>query len=195
MNARSSLFAVVTALIAAPSISLAQRAPYARPDELAPEGLSHQLDLSMRLGYARVLDPQRVAGMTNQGAFSLRTRALIGRRVAWCGGLDGELGGAESGLVYGVALHALGLAGRFNGAHFKLLGVLLEQLIGHVSYGSLCAQRVLAALHTKRDHDLALPKRQRIGKRALDPFHQKADVALQQANLWRHLQGDRAGKL
>lgn len=116
MNARTrgSLFAVTFALTAAPSIARAQRAPYARPDELAPEGLSHQLDLSMRLGYARVLDPQRVGGMTNQGTFSLRTRALVGRRVAWCGGLDGELGGAETGLVYGVALHALGLAGRWG---------------------------------------------------------------------------------
>ncbi len=116
MNARArrARLALTAALTAAPSVSLAQRASYARPDELAPEGISHQLDLSMRLGYARALDPQRVAGLTNIGALSLRARQLVGRRVAYCAGLDGEVGGAESGVIYGATLNALGLAGRWG---------------------------------------------------------------------------------
>jgi hypothetical protein len=106
--------AMALALSLAPAAALAQRAPYARPDELRAEGLAHQLDLSMRLGYAHVLDPARVGGLTHEGTFSLRTRALVGRRVAWCGGLDGAIGGADTGLVYNATLYALGLAARWD---------------------------------------------------------------------------------
>ena len=114
---------VALALAAAPSVAHAQRAAYVRPDELPREGVSHQLDLSTRLGYARVLDPARVGGMTNQGAFSLRLRALVGRTVAWTGGLDAEVGGAETGVIYGATLHALGLAARWGrGSYVSLSG-------------------------------------------------------------------------
>lgn len=110
-------------LVVTPTLALAQRTTYARPDELRPEGVSHQLDLSTRLGYARVLDPSRVGGMTNLGALSLRLRALVGRSVAWTGGLDAEVGGAETGALYGATLHALGVAARWGrGSYVALQG-------------------------------------------------------------------------
>mgnify|MGYP000846907377 FL=1 len=53
----------------------------------------------------------------------------------------------------------------------------------------------LAALQAQRNHNLALPKRQGVGKRALDTLHQQAVVALQQADLRSHLQGYGSGQL
>lgn len=99
--------ALALAAFAAPSIAAAQRAEYARPDELRGE-LPHHLDVSLRLGYTRVVESGRAGSFANAGAFSLRTRALVGRTVAWCGGLDGEVGGADAGFAYGVTAYLLG---------------------------------------------------------------------------------------
>lgn len=105
---------LAAAVCAAPATAWAQRAEYARPDELRPEGLSHLLDLTLGLGYARAVDAPATQSLANLGVFSLRARALLGRRVAYCAGLDGEVGGADTGAVYGLTLHALGIGGRWG---------------------------------------------------------------------------------
>ncbi len=109
--------ALAAAVAATPSVAHAQRAEYARPDELRSE-VPYLLDVSLRLGYTRVLEVGHAAPLAHTGTFSLRTRALVGRTVAWCGGLDGEVGGADAGFVYGLTGYLLGGAlrwGRSNG--------------------------------------------------------------------------------
>jgi len=98
----------------APSLALAQRAEYATPAELRGEGLSHLLDASLRLGYTRAVETGRAPGLANTGAFSFRTRALLGERVAYCAGLDGELGGSDGGFVYGLTGYLLGVGARWG---------------------------------------------------------------------------------
>lgn len=108
---------LAAAVAATPSVADAQRAEYARPDELRSE-LPNLLDVSLGLGYTRVIETGRAAPLANLGTFSLRTRALVGRTVAWCAGLDGEVGGADAGFAYGLTGYLVGGGvrwGRSNG--------------------------------------------------------------------------------
>lgn len=97
------------------------RAPYATVTDLRPEGLSHLFNASLYLGYARVFDsstPQKISNLSNLGTFSFRNRALLGRSVAYCVGLDGTLGGADNspdgGFVYGLTGYLLGVGARWG---------------------------------------------------------------------------------
>ncbi|MDB4929545.1 MAG: alpha/beta hydrolase fold protein [Myxococcaceae bacterium] len=124
--------AALTALYARPAA--AQRAAYARPDELAPEGPAHVLDFSLQARYARVLDPDRAAGLANLGGFALRTRVLLGRTVGYVGGLDGEVGGSDTGAVYGLTAHVLGAGLRWGAAGVVALhaGAGFDGVVGSV---------------------------------------------------------------
>ncbi len=108
------LAAAAAAALLWPAAALAQRAAYEQPPDLAPEGISHLLDVSVQGRYARVFDPARVGGFGNSGAFALRYRLVLGRTVGYAGGLDGEIGGSENGAVYGVTAHLLGVGARWG---------------------------------------------------------------------------------
>lgn len=122
------------AVALAPSAALAQTAAYAQPSELAPEGVSHHLDVSLQGRYARVLDPERVNGFTHSGSFALRSRVVIGRAVGYAAGLDGEIGGGENGAVYGLTAYVLGLGARWGLGNVVALhgGVGLDGAVGSV---------------------------------------------------------------
>lgn len=106
---------VLAALSALPSVAWAQqRAEYARPEDLRPEGVSNLLDVSMRVRYARVFSPARVRDLANIGAFSVRNRLLLGRTVSYCAGLDGDIGGSSTGVVYSLTAYALGVGARWG---------------------------------------------------------------------------------
>lgn len=114
---RPSPALALAALVALhPRPAAAQRAAYARPDELRPEALPHVLDFSLQARYARVLDPDRAAGLANLGGFALRARALLGRSVGYAVGLDGEVGGSDTGAVYELTAHLLGVGLRWGAA-------------------------------------------------------------------------------
>ena len=67
---------------------------------------------------------------------------------------------------------ALGFLCRLDGAHFERLGVLLQQLVGHVRDRALRLHRLLRVVQPKRQHHLVLPQRQRVGNGGLNAFHQ-----------------------
>ena len=92
----------------------AQRAAYVRAADLDAEGPAHVLDLAAAGQYART--DADLAGVRDVGMFALRSRLLVGRRVAYCAGLDGELGGSGEGLVYGATAYLAGVGARFGDA-------------------------------------------------------------------------------
>ena len=124
----------VVAGFLAPSAALAQRATYAQPSELEPEGMSHHLDVSLQGRYARVLDPANVHGFTNSGSFALHSRLVLGRSVGYAAGLDGEIGGCENGAVYGLTAHLLGVGARWGLGNVVALhgGVGFDGVVGSV---------------------------------------------------------------
>ncbi len=106
------------AALAAPLTASAQRAAYATVDELPTEGLPHLADVSLGLRYQRTLSPD-AAPLTNAVTFGVRTRALLGRSVGYCVGLDGDVGGSDAGFTWGVTGWLLGAGARWgagNGA-------------------------------------------------------------------------------
>lgn len=124
MSRRTHALALAAAIgLLAPSAARAQRAAYARPDELPAEGFPMVLDVSAQGRFARVLDPGRVAGFSDAGSFALRSRMLIGRRVGYVVGFDGEIGGSDNGPVYGATLHFAGIGARWGLANVVALDV------------------------------------------------------------------------
>ena len=130
----SALAIVAVAGVLIPSAALAQRAAYGHPADLAPEGVSHHLDVSLQGRYARVLDPNRVNGFTNSGSFALRSRLVLGRSIGYAAGLDGEIGGSENGAVYGLTAHVLGVGARWGLGNVVALhgGVGFDGVVGSV---------------------------------------------------------------
>jgi len=92
----------------------AQRAGYASPDELPPDGVSHLMDVATLGAYARVADPDDAGGLRDVGTFALRSRIYLGRAPNYCAGLDGEIGASNSGLAYGVTGYLVGLGARWD---------------------------------------------------------------------------------
>jgi hypothetical protein len=116
---RSAFF--VTALLVAGALSAnanadeAPRAAYAGPDELADEGVPHLAELGVFARYQRSTDevlPVSVA----EGA--LHGRVLLGRRAAYCLGLDGHAGGGTPGASYGATAYLAGIGFRSSNASF-----------------------------------------------------------------------------
>lgn len=104
--------ALVAALLLVPSTAAAQRAAYATPEDL-PKPVPYVLDQSVLGMYARVTDSQDTR-FKNLGMAVLRTRVQIGKKVSYCVGLDGELGGSSTGLVYGITGYLTGLGVRWG---------------------------------------------------------------------------------
>jgi hypothetical protein len=89
------------------------RAERVTADALPGEGFSHLAEVALAGEYAHV-DDSGGAGIADLGALGLRSRLLVGRRLAWCLGLDGEIGGSDAGLVYGATGYLVGGAARFG---------------------------------------------------------------------------------
>ena len=139
----TAVAAVVGAL--SPATALAQRADYASPSELPPEGASHHLDVSLQGRYARVLDPALVHGFTNSGSFALRARLVLGRSIGYAAGLDGEIGGSENGAVYGLTAHVLGLGARWGMGNVVALsgGAGFDGVVGSVPLAARFPMQVM----------------------------------------------------
>jgi hypothetical protein len=100
----------------APSPALAQRAAYAALDELPSEPIGLSLDVSLGGRYQRVLSAGRIGDVQNIGDLALRTRVLLGARVAYAAGLDASIGGAEAGVSYSASAFVAGVAVRYGDA-------------------------------------------------------------------------------
>lgn len=103
---------VAALLLASSTAAAAERAEYATPADL-PKPMPYVLDQSVLGMYARVTDPQGTR-FKNLGMAVIRTRLQIGRKVSYCVGLDAELGGSSTGLVYGVTGYLTGLGLRWG---------------------------------------------------------------------------------
>lgn len=125
MFAPRALATAVAAAIGllAPSTAFAQRAAYARPDELPAEGFPMVLDVSAQARYTHVLDPARTNGYADGGSFALRSRMLIGRTVGYVVGFDGEIGGGDNGALGGLTVHFAGIGARWGLANVVALDV------------------------------------------------------------------------
>jgi hypothetical protein len=92
----------------------AQRAEYATPADLRPEGVSHLLDLATLGRYTRTIDDTKAGGLSNTFDFALRSRLFVGRTVSYCAGVDGEIGGSNPGFAYGVTGYLAGVGTRWG---------------------------------------------------------------------------------
>ena len=90
---------------------------------------------------------------------------------------------------------ALGLLGGLDGAHLQHIGVLLEQIVGHIGDGGLGGGGLTAVLHAQSQHHLALPQGNGVDQRGLDLLQHEGVVVLDQTGLGAHLDGDHAGEL
>jgi hypothetical protein len=90
------------------------RAAYVQPGELDEEGTSHLFTLAMVGSYARAVDGAALGGVENVATFGLRTRLLAFRPVAYCAGLDAEIGGSDEGAAYAATAYAAGLGARWG---------------------------------------------------------------------------------
>jgi hypothetical protein len=120
----------------------AARAPYATPEELAPEGLPHQVEVSLGGRYTRVLDSNgsdSPSGLRNIETFDLASRLLIGRSLAYSAGLDAHVGGSDTGAAYGATLYPVGIGLRGERGTFVSLsgGVGVDRVVGSVPIGTL----------------------------------------------------------
>ena len=89
---------------------------------------------------------------------------------------------------------ALGLLGGGDGAHLQGIGVLLQQLVGHLRHRVLGGSGLTAVLQAQRQHHLALPQGDGVHQRGLDLLDHLGVVVLQQAGLGAHLDGHHTGQ-
>jgi hypothetical protein len=92
---------------------------HAQADEepkVAEEGLPHLIDLALLGHYERVTEPHKAHSLADVGAFDLRSRVYLGRSIAYCAGLDGQVGGSDEGFVYGATAYLAGLGLRWGDA-------------------------------------------------------------------------------
>jgi hypothetical protein len=120
----------------------AMRAPYATPEELTPEGLPHQIEVSLGGEYTRILDSHGFdspSGLHNIETAALASRLLIGRQLAYSAGLDAHVGGSDTGAAYGATLYPVGIGLRGERGTFVSLsgGVGVDRVIGSVPTGTL----------------------------------------------------------
>ena len=90
---------------------------------------------------------------------------------------------------------ALGLLGDLDAAGLQLLGVLLEQFVGHLGDLMLGLHGLLGVIHAEGKHHLALPEGDGVDDAGLDLLHEQRVIVLDQADLGSHLDGDHAGQL
>ena len=76
--------------------------------------IPHALDLAMLGTYSRVADSKKAGGLANASDFRLRSRVGVGRTLAYFAGLDGEIGGSDTSVVYGVTGYLVGLGTRWG---------------------------------------------------------------------------------
>jgi hypothetical protein len=106
-------FSTCALLLLAPSIAAAQTTTYATPAELQKEGVSNLLELALMGQYVRVVD-HAPAGLRDITTFDLRSRLHIGRTPSYCVGLDGQVGGSDEGVVYGLTGYLAGIGARWG---------------------------------------------------------------------------------
>ena len=90
---------------------------------------------------------------------------------------------------------ALRLLGGGDRAHLQRVGVLLQQLVGHLRHRVLRSGGLTAVLHAQRQHHLALPQGDGVHQRGLDLLDHQRVVVLQKPGLRAHLNGHYAGQL
>ena len=90
---------------------------------------------------------------------------------------------------------ALGLLGGGDGPHLQGVGVLLQQLVGHLRHGALSRRGLTAVLQPQRQHHLALPQGNGVHQRGLDLLDHQRVVVLQQPGLGAHLHRHHPGQL
>jgi hypothetical protein len=135
MKAKVSRMACVCMVAFGSSTAFAQsRAEVVDPSTLPGEGLPHVLDFTAQGRYARALQPSKISGLANVGSFELRTRALLGKTVAYCLGFDGEIGGSDRGAVYGITGYPIGIGARWGAANEVSLcgGAGIDEMVGPV---------------------------------------------------------------
>ena len=89
---------------------------------------------------------------------------------------------------------ALRLLGGGDGTHLQGIGVLLQQLVGHLRHRVLGGSGLTAVLQAQRQHHLALPQGDGVHQRGLDLLDHLGVVVLQQAGLGAHLDRHHAGQ-
>jgi hypothetical protein len=142
---RIATTALLLALSCGPRLAQADdgpRASYATPEDLAPEGLPHELEISMGAQVTHVLQrpaPDPLNGLGNIAAFALKNRVLVGTTLAYSGGLDAYVGGSDTGAAYGATLYPVGLGVRGGPGTFVALsgGVGVDRVVGSVPAGAL----------------------------------------------------------
>jgi hypothetical protein len=92
----------------------AQRAEYAKPEELESEGLRHLQELAMLLEYAHVAEPEAVGDLEHVGRFDMRSRFYLGSVLAYASGFDGAIGASNEGVAYSATLFPLGVGTRIG---------------------------------------------------------------------------------
>lgn len=92
----------------------AQRAEYAKPEELDSEGFRHLTELSMLGEYAHVANPDSVGELEHIGRFDIRSRWHFGSIPSFCMGMDASIGGSNQGVAYSVSLYPAGVGVRIG---------------------------------------------------------------------------------
>ena len=92
----------------------AQRAEYAKPEELDREGFRHLTELSMLLEYAHVAEPDAVGELEHIGRFDVRSRWHLASIPSICMGMDASIGGSNQGVAYSVTTYPLGVGVRIG---------------------------------------------------------------------------------
>lgn len=110
------------------------RAAYASVDELGGDGTPHETELALFGHVLHLADDARPSGLRDVTTFDVRERTLVGRTVAWAGGLDLAIGGSSTGFAYGGALYPLGLGARLgnNGMISLGGGIGADKVVGSV---------------------------------------------------------------
>jgi hypothetical protein len=121
---------VALAILALPCTARAQHAGYASPDDLRREGIPHAIDVAALGTYSRVATSAKSGRLENASDFRLRSRLGVGRSLAYFAGIDGEVGGSDAGVVYGVTGYLLGFGTRWGAGNALSLsgGVGLDRV-------------------------------------------------------------------
>ena len=100
------------------------------------------------------------------------------------------------GVLQGLDIHntPLGFLGRLDRAHLQGLGVLAQELIGHIADSPLGLNGLGGVGHTQGQHHLALPQGNGVHQSGLDFLRHDLIVILHQADLGAHLDADHPGQ-
>ena len=100
-------------------------------------------------------------------------------------------------MLQGLDVHdaALGLLGCGHGGHLELVGVLLEQVVGHIGHRALRLGRLGGVLDAQGNHHLVLPEGDGVDHGGLDLLGHHGVGVLHEADLRRGLDGHLAREL